>query len=65
MTLNLTKTHLIQCPYCWEKFDLVVDCSQEEQSYIEDCWVCCRPIEFTVTVDQNNDVEVLAKSQDE
>ena len=65
MTLNITKVDDVQCPYCWEKFELVVDCSQEEQSYIEDCWICCRPIDLTVSIDQNNNIEVLAKSQDE
>ncbi|WP_187409925.1 CPXCG motif-containing cysteine-rich protein [Saccharophagus sp. K07] len=38
------------CPYCGEKIDLVVDCSELEQEYTEDCSVCCRPIVVTVTV---------------
>ena len=35
----------IQCPYCGEQIDMEVDVSGGEQSYIEDCSVCCRPIE--------------------
>ncbi|HUP57882.1 MAG TPA: CPXCG motif-containing cysteine-rich protein [Bdellovibrionota bacterium] len=39
----------VQCPYCFEDFTIVVDCSVEGvQSYIEDCYVCCRPIQFRV-----------------
>jgi len=42
----------IQCPNCWESITVLIDCSVETQEYIEDCQVCCRPIEFDVTVDE-------------
>lgn len=35
----------VQCPYCGEPIELEVDSSAGEQGYIEDCSVCCRPIE--------------------
>ena len=38
----------VSCPYCGESITLVIDCSVEEQSYIEDCFVCCRPINIAV-----------------
>jgi hypothetical protein len=38
----------ITCPYCGEIFPLEIDTSQSEQSIIEDCTVCCRPINLTV-----------------
>ena len=38
--------HNISCPYCGEAISVQVDASAGEQSYIEDCQVCCRPIEF-------------------
>ena len=38
----------VQCPYCGESIDLEVDSSGGQQSYIEDCRVCCRPIEVRV-----------------
>ncbi|HEV7135041.1 MAG TPA: CPXCG motif-containing cysteine-rich protein [Steroidobacteraceae bacterium] len=41
----------VQCPYCGEPFDTVVDLSCGSTSYIEDCQVCCRPIEFRLEVD--------------
>ena len=34
----------IQCPYCWEMLGISVDPSVREQSYVEDCQVCCQPI---------------------
>ena len=33
------------CPYCWETISLLLDLSLPEQSYIEDCSVCCHPIQ--------------------
>jgi hypothetical protein len=38
----------ITCPHCGEVFPVQVDTSQAEQSLIEDCTVCCRPIELTI-----------------
>ena len=36
----------IHCPYCGESIEIQVDASAGEQAYIEDCQVCCRPIEL-------------------
>lgn len=36
------------CPYCGEPIDLFVDPSAGAQAYVEDCQVCCRPINVTV-----------------
>ncbi len=55
----------IACPYCGETIEIVVDCSVESQSYIEDCGVCCRPINLTVTVDEEGIPSVDASSEDE
>lgn len=35
----------IQCPYCGELIEIALDGSAGAQDYIEDCSVCCRPIE--------------------
>ena len=55
----------VQCPYCWETFETVVDCSVNEQNYVEDCYVCCRPILMTIAVhaDETVEVEVQAENQ--
>jgi phage terminase large subunit GpA-like protein len=38
----------ISCPHCGESFPLVIDTSVSQQSLVEDCTVCCRPIELTI-----------------
>jgi transcription elongation factor Elf1 len=42
--------HFFICPYCWQEISMILDLSVEEQTYIEDCEVCCRPIEIRYTV---------------
>lgn len=39
--------HFFQCPYCWEEISMLLDPSVEEQTFVEDCEVCCNPIEVT------------------
>ena len=38
----------IVCPHCGEVFSVQIDTSEAEQSLIEDCTVCCRPIQLSV-----------------
>lgn len=38
----------INCPYCGETIECTLDVSAGPQAYIEDCSVCCRPIEFSL-----------------
>jgi len=52
----MIKNRLVSCPYCGEEFETTVDCSAGDQSYIEDCYVCCQPIEFSIQVDANGDL---------
>lgn len=42
----------VECPYCGEVFDVAVDPSQEFQSYVEDCQVCCKPIQLDIEVEE-------------
>ncbi len=35
-----------QCPYCWEEISMLFDSSILNQIYIEDCEVCCNPLEI-------------------
>jgi Cysteine-rich CPXCG len=41
----------VRCPYCGERFDTRIDLTADEAAYIEDCEVCCRPIEFQLERD--------------
>jgi len=43
--------YFFQCPYCWEEISMLMDSSVENQTYIEDCEVCCNPIEVKVVFD--------------
>lgn len=38
--------HFFQCPYCWEEISMLLDPSITYQVYVEDCEVCCNPIEI-------------------
>ena len=38
--------HFFQCPYCWEEITMLIDPSITKQTYVEDCMVCCNPIEI-------------------
>lgn len=39
--------HFFTCPYCWQSISMILDLSTEEQSYVEDCEVCCNPIQIS------------------
>lgn len=59
-----TLSKIIQCPYCGEMIDIIVDTSVQDQKYIEDCSVCCRPIEMDVLI-EGDDARVISKRDDE
>jgi hypothetical protein len=42
--MNLLHEQSATCPHCWETISLTLDLSVAEQSYIEDCPVCCKPM---------------------
>ncbi len=41
----------VPCPYCGESFETAVDWSAGAFRYVEDCQVCCQPIELAGAVD--------------
>jgi hypothetical protein len=63
--MSSIQTAPIQCPYCWERIEVLVDCSVEHQEYVEDCSVCCRPIVITIVASEGEVVRVEAKSEDD
>lgn len=44
--------HFFQCPYCWEEISVLLDPSVARQIYVEDCEICCNPIEISVSFDE-------------
>ena len=58
----------VQCPYCWESFTTTLDCSAlseagDSQQYTEDCYVCCRPIVLTITLDEQAQPTVVVAAE--
>ncbi len=64
MSAQLPSTD-IACPYCGEVITIFIDDSAGDQSYIEDCQVCCRPIDIRVSVDEDGAVSVHARAEND
>lgn len=50
----------VQCPHCWEIITLELDLSEGDQSYVEDCSVCCGPIVVSFAVDEDGGLANIA-----
>ena len=55
----------IACPYCGEKNVFMIDCCAGSQKYIEECQVCCRPINVIVEIDPDGEPIVEARHEDD
>ena len=55
----------VQCPYCGESIEVLIDCSISHQNYIEDCQVCCRPVIFDVTVGNEGELRIILMHENE
>jgi len=60
----MLETVVIRCPYCGETFETTADPSAGEQHYVEDCAVCCRPIEMHLQVDDNGEITGVSTGTD-
>lgn len=63
--MSLLETAHVRCPYCGERIELEVDCTAGDQDYVEDCQVCCQPINIQVTVSDAGPPQVEARRDDE
>lgn len=63
--MNQLTQSTITCPYCGERLDILIDPSDLDQQYIEDCQVCCKPINFLVQMDMDETLFVTVSSDDE
>jgi len=61
--MNTLQEKTIYCPYCGEMISILIDASVESQQYIEDCQVCCRPIDIRVEVSADGDCQVDARDE--
>lgn len=55
----------IGCPYCGERITVFIDTSAGAQQYVEDCQVCCRPIEFVISEGVDGDIGVSVRTDAE
>jgi len=55
----------VDCPYCGEPFEAEVDEYSGSQDYIEDCPVCCRPIEFSLAIGPADEQVTLSVRRDD
>lgn len=62
--MNLLQTHNINCPYCGEQIQIIIDCSIASQEYIEDCNVCCRPIIIDINIEEDN-INIIVRNENE
>ena len=54
--------YFFQCPHCWEQISMLIDTSQNQQTYIEDCEICCNPIQISVTTENQHIINFDAQS---
>ena len=55
----------VSCPYCGEAFETRADASAGSCTYVEDCQVCCQPIEMELHVGEDGRLcEVVARRGD-
>lgn len=47
----------IECPYCGEHLELSIE-PDVFGAMVQDCEVCCNPLQLTITRDRDGDVEV-------
>jgi hypothetical protein len=56
----------IACPYCGESGEIALDPgSGQTQEYIEDCQVCCQPLQISVRYVADGSADVQVRGMDE
>ena len=55
----------VHCPYCGELLQLIIDPSESEQDLIEDCQVCCQPMNLHFTINNEGDTDISVWRDDE
>lgn len=63
--MNYLIEKLITCPYCGEDIEVLLDITDINHHYIEDCQVCCKPITFLITENCNDEPTISVYSEDE
>ncbi|MEJ2114695.1 MAG: CPXCG motif-containing cysteine-rich protein [Gammaproteobacteria bacterium] len=61
---NYLNTSIIDCPYCGETVEVLIDTSAGNQDYVEDCQVCSSPIEFSVQIGAEGQIMSIQSQRD-
>jgi hypothetical protein len=56
---------VVNCPYCGEAIEVLIDHQEVGHQHIEDCQVCCKPIIFNVAVDSVGNLSVSVRDENE
>jgi hypothetical protein len=62
--MNLIQGQEASCPHCGEPIELTLDLSVAEQSYIEDCPVCCKPMAVSYAATDGDVTEFSVEATD-
>jgi len=63
--MEIQRIVTVSCPYCGEPLELLIDCSAGSQQYVEDCQVCCRPMNVFVSIGRDGEPAVDARHEDD
>lgn len=53
------------CPYCGANITLLIDCSEPDQEYTEDCRLCCQPIIVQVQLAHDDRPQLWLRTESE
>ena len=57
--------YFFSCPYCWQEISMVLDPAVKSQTYVEDCEVCCQPIQIRYPLEDSAVADFEAKALDQ
>ena len=55
----------VTCPVCGEPSTISVTAEEEDEEFVQDCPVCCRPWQVRVKVRRDGSVEVSVSAEGE
>ncbi len=54
----------VDCPYCGEPLEITIDPSVGQQDDLEDCQVCCQPIQLRIRVSADGQARIDGRSEE-
>ena len=63
--MKMLEEESIDCPYCGESIDVLINGEDAGQEYIEDCQVCCKPIIFHIEIAMDGTLSVFVRAENE